>query len=105
MIVEMRTYTLKPLRTADFLNLYEQAALPLQLKYLGHLIGFYVSELGPLNQVVHLWGFDSLAERESRRLAMERDPGWTPYREALRDLDVILAQESKILKTTAFSPQ
>ena len=45
MIVEMRTYTLKPLRTADFLNLYEQAALPLQLKYLGHLIGFYVSEL------------------------------------------------------------
>ena len=105
MIVEMRTYTLKPLRTADFLNLYEQAALPLQLKYLGHLIGFYVSELGPLNQVVHLWGFDSLAERESRRLAMERDPGWTPYREALRDLDVILAQESKILKSTAFSPQ
>ena len=105
MIVEMRTYTLKPLRTADFLNLYEQAALPLQLKYLGHLIGFYVSELGPLNQVVHLWGFDSLAERESRRLAMERDPGWTAYREALRDLDVILAQESKILKTTAFSPQ
>lgn len=105
MIVEMRTYTLKPLRTADFLNLYEQAALPLQLKYLGHLIGFYVSELGPLNQVVHLWGFDSLAERESRRLAMERDPGWTPYREALRDLDVILAQESKILKSTSFSPQ
>lgn len=105
MIVEMRTYTLKPLRTADFLNLYEQAALPLQLKYLGHLIGFYVSELGPLNQVVHLWGFDSLAERESRRLAMEQDPGWTPYRAALRDLDVILAQESKILKTTAFSPQ
>ena len=105
MIVEMRTYTLKPLRTADFLNLYEQAALPLQLKYLGHLIGFYVSELGPLNQVVHLWGFDSLAERESRRRAMEQDPGWKPYREALRDLDVILAQESKILKSASFSPQ
>ena len=30
MIVELRTYTLKPLRTGDFLALYEQAALPLQ---------------------------------------------------------------------------
>lgn len=61
MIVELRTYTVKPLHTGDFLLLYEQAALPLQKKYLGHMIGFFVSELGPLNQVVHLWGFDSLA--------------------------------------------
>lgn len=104
MIVEMRTYTLKPLRTAEFLQLYERAALPLQLKYLGHLIGFYVSEVGPLNQVVHLWGFDSLAQRESRRRQMEEDPGWAPYRDALRELDVIVAQESKMLKSTSFSP-
>jgi len=104
MIVEQRTYTIKPLRTADFLALYERAALPLQKKYLGRLIGFYVSEIGPLNQVVHLWGFDSLAERERRRAAMEQDPGWTPYREQLRDLDVLLAQETKILKPVSFSP-
>lgn len=104
MIVEMRTYTLKPLRTAEFLQLYERAALPLQLKYLGHLIGFYTSEVGPLNQVVHLWGFDSLAQRESRRKQMEEDPGWAPYRDALRELDVIVAQESKMLKSTSFSP-
>jgi hypothetical protein len=104
MIVEMRTYTLKPLRTGDFLKLYEQAALPLQLKYLGHLIGFFVSEVGPLNQVVHLWGFDSLAQRESRRKQMEEDPAWAPYREALRELDVVVSQESKVLRSTSFSP-
>jgi hypothetical protein len=45
MIVEHRTYTLKPLRTGDFLALYERAALPLQRKYLGHLVGFFVSEI------------------------------------------------------------
>lgn len=104
MIAEMRTYTLKPLRTADFLNLYERAALPLQIKYLGHLIGFFVSELGPLNQVVHLWGFDSLAERESRRKKMEADPGWAPYCAALRELDVIVSQEIKMLRSAPFSP-
>lgn len=104
MIVEMRTYTVKPLRMADFLHLYEHAALPLQIKYLGHLIGFFVTEVGPLNQVVHLWGFDSLAERESRRRKMEEDPGWAPYRDALRDLDVIVLQETKMLKSVPFSP-
>ena len=104
MIVEHRTYTLKALRTGDFLKLYERAALPLQLKYLGHLIGFYVSEIGPLNEVVHLWGFASLAERERRRALMEADPGWAVYRQALQELDVVLEQSTKMLRSTSFSP-
>jgi hypothetical protein len=104
MIVEQRTYTLKPLRTRDFLQLYERAALPLQKKYLGHLVGFFVSEVGPLNQVVHLWAFDSLAERERRRKEMEADPGWPGYVSALRELDVILEQETKMLRSVSFSP-
>ncbi|HEX7889764.1 MAG TPA: NIPSNAP family protein [Ramlibacter sp.] len=104
MIVEQRTYTLKPLRTRDFLALYERAALPLQKKHLGHLVGFFVSEVGPLNQVVHLWAFDSLAERERRRKAMEEDPLWPDYVNALRELDVILEQETKMLRSVSFSP-
>ena len=104
MIVEHRTYTLKALHTGDFLKLYERAALPLQLKYLGHLIGFYVSEIGPLNEVVHLWGFASLAERERRRALMEADPGWAVYRQALLELDVVVEQSTKMLRSTSFSP-
>ncbi|WP_291935352.1 NIPSNAP family protein [Limnohabitans sp.] len=104
MIVEHRTYTIKALHTGDFLKLYERAALPLQLKYLGHLIGFYVSEIGPLNEVVHLWGFASLAERERRRALMEADPGWAVYRQSLLELDVVVAQSTKILRSTSFSP-
>jgi hypothetical protein len=103
-IVEHRTYTLKALRTGDFLKLYERAALPLQLKYLGHMIGFYVSEIGPLNEVVHLWGFASLAERERRRALMEADPGWAVYRQALQELDVVVEQSTKMLRSTSFSP-
>jgi hypothetical protein len=103
-IVEHRTYTIKALRTGDFLKLYERAALPLQLKYLGHLIGFYVSEIGPLNEVVHLWGFASLAERERRRALMEADPGWAVYRQALQELDVVVEQSTKMLRSTPFSP-
>ena len=105
MIVEMRTYTMKPLRAAEFLALYEQLALPLQRKYLGNLIGFFLTEVGPLNQVVHLWGFDSLAERERRRHEMEADPAWAVYRQRLRELDPLDHQESKLLKPVNFSAQ
>lgn len=104
MIVEQRTYTLKPLRGREFLDLYEQSALPLQQKYLGRLIGFFVSEIGPLNQVVHLWAFETLADREQRRKSMESDPLWPVYVNALRDLDVLLQQESKIMRSVSFSP-
>ena len=104
MIVEMRTYTIKPLQTAAFLALYERLALPLQKHHLGRLIGFFVSEVGPLNQVVHLWSFDSLAERERRRKEMEADPGFDTYRKALQELDVIQQQETKLLRSVSFSP-
>lgn len=104
MIVEMRTYTAKPGRAGDFVALYEDMALPLQTRYLGGLIGFYVSELGTLNQVVHLWRYQSLADRESRRAALETDPAWATYRAALRQLDVLIDQQSQILRPTAFSP-
>lgn len=103
MIVEQRTYTMKPLRAPEFLALYERLALPLQRQYLGNLIGFFVTEVGPLNQVVHLWGFASLAERERRRAAMENDPGWAVYRKALRELDAIESQESKLLRPVVFA--
>jgi len=104
MIFELRTYTAEPGRSADFLKLYEVMALPLQQKYLGGLVGFYVSEIGPLNQIVHLWRFDSLAERERRRSEMESDPEWQAYRARYKELGAIRRQESKILKPTSFSP-
>ncbi len=104
MIFELRTYTAKPGRTADFLQLYEAEALALQQQYLGGLVGFYTTEIGPLNQIVHLWRFDSLADRERRRAALDADPAWASYRAHYRELDAIQAQESKILKPASFSP-
>jgi hypothetical protein len=103
-IVEMRTYTVKPLHTAAFLSLYEQHGLAVQKQHLGHLIGFFVSEVGTLNQVVHLWGFEGLGERERRRKDMEADPRFVAYRKALQDLDVIQHQETRLLRSVSFSP-
>jgi hypothetical protein len=101
-IVELRTYTIQPTKMKEWLDNYEQLGLPTQLRMLGKLIGFFTTEIGPLNQVTHLWAYDSLADREARRAAMMKDPEWERYRKSIPP--IVLAQECKILNPTSFSP-
>ncbi len=104
MYVDHRTYTFKPLKMAKWLALYEEYGLPVQTKYLGNLIGFFQTEVGTLNQVVHLWGFDDLGERQRRRAEMAKDPGWHEFMRRNEELDAFQHQENKIIVPVRFSP-
>jgi hypothetical protein len=104
MIVDMRTYTMVPGRLKAFLALYEAEGLPVQLRHLGKPIGYFTTEIGTQNQVVHLWGYESMADREQRRNAMEADPAWAAYRQKSAASGNLQYQENKILKSVAFSP-
>jgi len=101
MIIDHRTYTLHPGRIKAFLELYQNRAWPLQLKYLGDCVGWYTStDIGQLNQVIHLWRYTDLADRAARRARMLADPDWPGYAEAVAPL--IQHQENKILTATPF---
>jgi hypothetical protein len=104
MIVDMRTYTMVPGRLKAFLALYEAEGLPVQLRHLGKPIGYFTTEIGTQNQVVHLWGYESMADREQRRNAMEADPAWAAYRQKSAASGNLQYQENKILKSVSFSP-
>ena len=102
MIVEQRTYTLPHGTMATYLERYEKNALPVQMKHLGRLLGFYVTEIGTLNQVVHLWAYDSLADREQRREKLAADPAWQEFMRI--NAGSFTHQEVKIMKPARFSP-
>jgi hypothetical protein len=102
MIVEQRTYTLPHGTMATYLKRYETYALPAQKRHLGRLLGFYVTEIGTLNQVVHLWAYDSLADREARREKLAADPDWISF--TAMNSGSFTHQEVKIMKPTSFSP-
>ena len=104
MIYEMRTYTLKPTRMADWLALYKSHALAVQQEYLGKLMGFFTTEFGTTNQVVHIWAYESLDERAARRAKMAADPRWGEFSTKNKELDAIVELKSSILKPTDFSP-
>ena len=105
MIIDLRIYTTKPNRTADFVAIYKQHAWPLQQQYLGRCLGWTTTIEGQLNQVVHMWAYDSQADREARRAAMAKDPGWATYLAAVAAADVLVHMENRLLRPTEFSPQ
>jgi hypothetical protein len=87
-----------------WLALYEEYGLPVQLRHLGNLIGFFQNEIGTLNQVVHLWGFDDLNDRQRRRAEMAKDPGWHEFMRRNEELAALMHQESKIVTPVRLSP-
>jgi hypothetical protein len=102
MIVEERDYRLKPGKLGLFVSTYEKHGLPLQLKHLGKFLGYFTTEIGELNHVVALWGYEGLDDRARRRAAMLADPQWQEYLGMVADyLDV---QNTRILTPSSFSP-
>ena len=100
MIVEMRTYTLALGATGRYFKLYADKGLAVQKRILGHLVGYYSVEVGALNQVVHLWAYDSLDERAKRRAALWNDKRWLDYVAEVGPL--VVKQENQILNPAPF---
>lgn len=102
MIVDQRTYTLKPGAVPAYLKLYETEGMPIQTRHLGQPIGWFFSEIGTINQIVHMWGYENFADREKRRAAMAADPDWRAY--TAKAAQYLVTQENKILIPAPFSP-
>ncbi len=102
MIFDHRTYTARPNRLSDFLKLYEEVGLPMQRKYLGEPFGFFQTHIGDLGRADHLWQYESLADREARREAMEADPAWQAYRRQVIEEDNLLDMRTQIPTPVSF---
>ena len=98
MIFEHRTYTFHPGALKAWLGKYEREGLPIQKKHLGRFLGLWVTEIGPLHRTIMIWAFDSLADREARRRALENDPDWARYIEEIWRMEAIESQDVAILK-------
>lgn len=101
MIIEKRTYTFYPGKLAEFLALYEREGLEVHTRYLP-LIGYFTTEIGTLNQVITMWGYASMAEREEKRARLYADPEWIAF--GPKTTHLIQTMQTEILRPTSFSP-
>ena len=100
MYVEERIYTLHPGKLPAFLKIYEEKGFGPQRDILGPPVGWYTADIGELNQVVHLWAYSSLDDREARRVKLYADPQFKEYLALIFPL--LVKMENKILKPASF---
>ena len=95
MIYEMRTYATKPGSAAEF----EQRWAPLisARQQLSPLAGIWRTEIGPLNQMIHVWPYATVDERTRIRGEAVKRGDWPPPTS-----DLIDAMESEILLPAPF---
>ncbi|XP_068232362.1 protein NipSnap homolog 3B-like [Palaemon carinicauda] len=73
-IHELRIYSINPNNVRDFLTLTSEE-FHLRTSH-SKLVGYWTSEIGGLNQVVHIWEYDSLSHRSQVRANLASDPNW-----------------------------
>jgi len=100
-LVDHRVYTIRLRKMGEFIEVFDRLAMPVLLRTLGHPLGFWTSLVGPQNQFVHLWGYDSLADYEERCKARDSHPGFAAYLAASGHL--IVAQETRLIRSVALT--
>jgi hypothetical protein len=100
MFVEQRIYSFAPGNTGEFLKTYQGEAMSAQTGALGQPVGYYVNEIGPLNQVTTMWAYGSLDERVERRGRLFADPVWQAFLKKCRPL--MTTQETRVLIPAPF---
>ena len=98
-LVDHRVYTIALRKMGEFIEVFDRLAMPILLETLGHPLGFHTSVVGPQNQFVHLWGYDSLADYEARCKARDSHPDFAAYLAASEHL--IVAQETRLIRSVA----
>ena len=91
--VEYRTYDIKPEAFPDFLSLTKEH-IHLRTKH-SQLLGYFVTEIGGVNQVVHFWKYASLLERQNVRTALSTDSEW--IEKYIKPMRPMLAKQSNSL--------
>ncbi|MDG2313455.1 MAG: NIPSNAP family protein [Alphaproteobacteria bacterium] len=76
MIYELRTYTLKAGSIPAMLKANEDIGRPVRGDNYGKLEGYWFTDIGPLNQVMHLWSYDNMAERDRLRKELGSLDAW-----------------------------
>jgi hypothetical protein len=98
MIYEIRTYQLAPGSQAEVEKRYGEA-YQYRKKY-SELTGFFHTEIGPLNEIIHIWRYNDLAERTRIRAEASKDPNWPP-----KIQEFIRKMNSEIVVPFGFVPQ
>jgi hypothetical protein len=97
MIIEVRTYQLKPGSVAEVEKRFGDG-LPAREK-LSKLTALWHTEVGALNEITHIWSYDSFEHRSATRAEAVRTGVWPP-----KIAEFVVSMQSEAFVPAPFSP-
>lgn len=104
MLVDVRTYSVKPGKLPHELDLYVKHGFGAQTRYLGPPLAYLQAESGDLNTLMHLWPFDNAGDRAQKRAAMMSDPEWQKYLQLADEAGFLVDQRNSLMVPASFAP-
>ena len=105
MIYEFRTYTVLAGHMPALLKRFETKAIPIWERHGVRQVGFFTTMIGPESRkLTYILQYDSLADREAKWAAFQRDADWIAARaESEQDGQIVENMANEILTPTSFS--
>ncbi len=103
-IYELRTYTLYVGKMSEAVKLYQEQGFPALQKgeYDKKLVGYFQSDVGTINQIIHLWKFDDDADRRNFWQSLFANAEFMSFAGKFRPL--VMTQEVKLLLAAPWGP-
>ena len=103
MLYELRTYTLQVSTMATVLDLYGNEGYPaFSADEKARLVGYFTSDVGTLNQIVHLWRFEDDAERRAHWKSVFSNAAFMEFAKKLRPN--IITQTNMLMNEAPWGP-
>ena len=97
MIYEIRTYQVKPRTVPEVEKRFAEAYG--QAEKASPLVGCFHTEVGLLNEIVHIWAFADLDDRDRLQQDLAKEKNWPPKIE-----EFIVQADSEIVRPFPFLP-
>ncbi len=102
MLIDVRTYRVKPGTLKAHMDLYAQYGKAPQVKHLGTPLAYLKTETGDPNEYVHMWVYENAGDREAKRAAMWQDPDWLAYTKKSAELGALVKQDNRLMVPVDF---
>jgi hypothetical protein len=104
MLIDHRTYTVRPGTMAKQVALYQEYGFKAQTRHLGKPLAWMIAESGEVNTYVHIWVYKDAADRAAKRAAMGADPEWQEYVRRNGEAGYLIAQKNSLMNDAPFAP-
>jgi hypothetical protein len=105
MLYELRVYTALPGRMPDLIARFKDHTVSIWRRHGIRPVGFWTTLIGrSTSELTYILAWNSLADRETKWAAFERDQEWLQVRgESEKDGPIVVSISSQILSPTSFS--